>query len=445
MTLISVSVIKALVPRGLALCLLCPFASADSLVIANARLIDGTAKAPIAGVSIVIESNRIKSISGELTTAQHYRVIDASGKTVLPGLVDAHTHALLDERESGVFWLPSSDEEMDRFMQETVPDRMRSYLESGITSIISTGDYSRHVVDLRNRIRDGQIAGPRLFVTGRLFTAPGGHPVTTVCGGEKWCRDNLAAEVEDEQSARQWVRRLAAQGVDGIKLVYDSDWLPPRMDKPVMAAVVDEAHNNHLPVIAHSSSVADTLDLVHAGVDALAHLPESSDESEIRRLAGELAKRHIPVSTTLSIIAQYVETETEFSADSDAGEMLQWRMNTAKVLAEEGVALNLGTDTLAPLAEPGASVLSEARILVQAGLSPAHIIRAATGQAARHPMMPDDIGTIEVGKLADILIVAGDPLKDIEALSNVELVIKDGKIVFDRRSPPSAREDSFHR
>ena len=439
--MIGASLAKASIAGGLALCLLCPFALADDLVVANARLLDGTGRVPVDGVSIVIEGNRISSISSESAANQSGRVIDASGRTVMPGLVDAHAHVLLEERESGVFWLPGSDEEMDRFMQESMPDRMRSYLESGITSVVSVGDYWPEIVELRNDIREGRISGPRLFVTGKLFAAPGGHPVTTVCAGEQWCRDHLAAEVEDEQSARRWVRRLAAQGTDGIKLVYDGAWLPPRMDGQVMEAVIDEAHKNQLPALGHSSSVSDTLGLVNAGVDALAHLMESQDESEIRRIAGELAVRNIPVATTLSIIAQYVEADAEFSAGSDAAKMLQWRMHAARILADEGVTLNLGTDTIAPLAEPRASVVAEANILLRAGLDPAYVIQAATGHAARHPMMPDDIGTIEAGKLADIIIIDGDPLKNIAALANVELVIKDGKVVFDRRSAPDASDE----
>lgn len=432
---------RAFIPRGLALCLLCPFAFADDLVVANARLIDGAGNAPVDGVSIVIAGNRIMSISDALPASQSGRVIDASGRTVMPGLVDAHAHVLLEERASGVFWLPGSDEDMERFMRESMPGRMRGYLQSGITSVVSVGDYWPEVVALRNSIREGRISGPRLFVTGKLFAAPGGHPVTTVCAGEQWCRDHLAAEVEDEQSARRWVRLLAAQGVDGIKLVYDADWLPPRMDRQVMEAVIEEAHKSQLPTVAHSSSIADTLDLVNAGVDALAHLMESRDESEIRRIAADLAARSIPVTTTLSIIAQYVEAGADFGAGSDAARMLQWRMNVARILAEEGVTLNLGTDTLAPLAEPGESILSEANILVRAGLSPAYVIQAMTGHAARHPMMPEDIGAIEAGKLADLIIIDGDPLENIAALANVELVIKDGKVVFDRRAALDPSDD----
>ena len=293
----------------------------------------------------------------------------------------------------------------------------------------------------------GELAGPRFLVASPLFTAPGGHPASGICSGETWCSEKLAFETADPEAARGAVRQYASGGVEAIKIVYDSfdkrslggpNLEFPRLDKEVMAAIIDEARIVGLPVIAHSKTVDETAELVNAGVDVLVHtaLMENTTftTSDGDYLPELVAENNLPMTTTLRGFYESLENAT-----GEARPQRQRNFDrvgpTLRAHARAGVTIMFGTDFdgvgLDP--DPAEAVRSEARALVAAGFSETEVITMATGNASGHPMVPAELGTIAVGNVADLLVLEEDPLQDITAITRPVLVIKAGQIAVDKR------------
>lgn len=391
-----------------------PSPTAD-LVIYNTRLIDGTG-AVLEGVSIVISGDRIQSVSPGNAEVKAARRIDASGKTVLPGLIDVHVHLLFVPGEI-------NDSTLPEFVAK-LPNHFANFLANGVTTIKSTADDVEAIVDVRDRIRRGELLGPRLFVTGPALTAPGGHPAGTALKNDPWGRAHIAIELETEEEAREAVRRLARKNVDAIKFVflgsrtYGAVEVPmPKLSPEIMKAIIDESHRQGLLVTAHTWDEGDAIAAVSAGIDGLEH----------GVISGRLTDDHLG-SLMRDGGVSYVPTLRVYDTD------FWWPVTSAnlKGLSEGGVRIVLGSDTFNPLlAPPGWSTVDEMEWMARAGLTPAQIIQAATRNAAEHLGVLDQLGTVEPGKFADLIIVDGDPLQDISALRNVEIVIKAGEVVVE--------------
>ena len=422
-------------------------AHAQELVISNARLIDGTGAEPRDGVNIVVTAGRIESIGSGDVDATGAVVIDAGGKTVMPGLSELHVHSslqfLTDEvEEMDPDTMLTSDEDMQRFMKETFPPRMMKFLDTGVTTIVDPGAYFPYIIELRDSVRSGKVLGPNMYVTGRLFTGPDGHPGSTVCSSHPWCVEHITVSTDDIDVAIEGARMLVAGGVDGLKLVYDdaTDEEPGKghLRKDVMEAIVQEGHRLGVKVLAHTFYIEDTRDVVKAGIDGLVHSTELEDgsyeTSDGEYLPDLLVQHDVPMTTTIRLDIDFINSLPE----DERAEELAWDANigpSLRAMSDAGVVLMFGTDFegigLDP--SPRKLIIDEINTLKRGGFSNAEIIEMATGNAAKHPLTPEDMGTIEVGKIADILVVDGDPLEDIETMTWPQVVILGGKIAVDKR------------
>ena len=382
--------------------------------------------------TVVVVGQTIQRISEDPVVDPAATVIDGGGLTLLPGLIDAHVHLLYQ-------YYVRNDSSLRRYMTDTLPYRLRKYLEYGVTSVMSTGDHWPEIVEVRRQIDEGSLIGPRLFLVGPVFSAVDGHPGSSVCAGNPWCREHLAAEVADEAEARRRVGTVARMDVDAIKIVYDRTFRRlNNLGEELLAVIIDEAQKQGLPAVVHVGLADEGVTALELGADALVHVPEDEPaQFQSSGMAEALLAGPTTAVTTLSVKAAYADSTGRhlepfggpYSARV-ADELRNRRANVA-FLANRGVPLVLGTDT--PMLDPVESVYREIDQLRQAGLTPLQIIQTFTRNAALHPGMSSELGSLEPGKLADLILVQGDPLLDVSALRRVVLVMKGGEVMIDKR------------
>jgi imidazolonepropionase-like amidohydrolase len=316
---------------------------------------------------------------------------------------------------------------------------MREFLDAGITTVMSAGDVTAGIIELRRRLEAGEITGPRLFVAGsRLSLASDAD--WEECQANAFCRSNNSL-VRDNDDARAKVRELADAGVDMVKIRMEtieggdaSDRARTAVGEEMFRVIVEQAHRHGVPTLAHVTNVGDMMTAVDAGVDRLAHTPHTGSLGEMNgaRMVRESA---VAVSTTLGV----------WTPLFDADGALLWRdgsplpaggiaraghgLMNARYLREAGAILAFGTDTSF---HPSDSIAHELRAL-DVLFAPEDIVTMMTVNGARYLDLASEIGTLEPGKRADLVILNGDPLADTDSLLNVAVVVKDGEVVVDNR------------
>jgi len=407
------------------------YAGEPTLVIENARVIVGNG-AVVDGATVVIAQDRIQSVSTANPQLKAVRTIDARGRTLMPGLIDTHVH---------FFGLTGQGQAAFRAQMKTLaPTYMKDFLRHGVTTVQSLADPLDLVLELRTMVNEGKILGPRILLVGPCFTAPGGHPAVTLGLDDPWMRSEIAIEVGDEDTARREVRRLAERGVDAIKAAVEAGQgagMPkamPRLSVNVLRAIIDEAHQRKLRATVHTHREQDVIDAIESGADGVEH---GVWDSPLRsnRLAALLLKRN----------ANYTPTLWAWSLGQEPKSSEIAKQNL-KALSDQGVRISLGTDTLCSVPRPGLNTIEEMEFMAESGLTPEQVIRAATRNAAEHLGLLDRLGTVEPNKIADLVVIAGDPLKDIASLHQVQMVIRAGQVVHDveaeAKAPQGVPSDS---
>jgi imidazolonepropionase-like amidohydrolase len=270
------------------------------------------------------------------------------------------------------------------------------------------------------------MSGPRVFTSGPICTAPGGHPAGTIYKGNHWLIDKATRQVTDPAIARAEAGKLAAAGVDGIKCVYaDGYGKLPKLSMDCLRAIIDEAHARKLWVAVHAQSEEEVRDALEAGADTIEH--------GHRRPLGEqtlalLAKPGVTLVPTLAVV--------EATIGPPPAPHTKGTLAAVKAVHAAGVRVAVGTDTQGSKMAFGTSVHRELELLVEAGLTPPEALLAATRDAAIALGQQNELGTIEVGKRADVILVKGEPWLKGSSVREVIVVIQAGKLVSDRHQMP---------
>ncbi len=405
-------------------------AGAAPIVLEGARLIDGTGAPPRDNAALVIDGARIVAIgvAGKLARPEGARVIDVHGRTIIPGLITAHSHAGL---------VTGAANRGDAYTREAVQSALSLYEQYGVTSVTTLGLNRDLVYELRDQVNQGTIAGASLFTAGRGIGAPGGAPPQPAAPDQIY----RPASVEE---ARADVREMAGHHVDLVKIWVDDIFgkykkMPPELFR----AVIDECHKHKLRVASHVFYLADAKALVAAGVDVLAHsVRDLPIDDELVRALKAHGVSYIPtlsVDESFFVFAEQPEVMADdfftHAVNPAQLQMLQSQayrdkvaanpivakekiafataLRNVKILRDAGVPIAFGTDSGAnPERIPGWGEHRELELMVRAGLSPMEAIVAATRNSAA-VLQANDRGTLEPGKRADFLVLAADPTVDI--------------------------------
>jgi len=390
------------------------------------KLIDGKSEKPLENVLIVIEADRIASVTAGGSAPAGVEVIDLSKATVLPGFIDTHTHVLLQGDITA--------EEYDaQLLKQSTPYRAilaarnaHIALSHGFTAIrdLETEGAMYADVDVKTAIANGEVPGPRMQVATRAMTPTGMYPLL----GYSWeLKVPTGVQyVDGVDGARKAVREQAMYGADWIKYYsdrryhFESDGVLHSMvnfTDEEAKAIVDEAHRIGKKVAAHAIGSDGIAAALRAGVDTIEHGDGLTDA-----LMDEMARRGVYWVPTISV-GVYVAP----GRSGNWPKMAELQRENFPKAIKKGVKIALGTDA-------GGfdwKLLNEAKefeYYVQYGMTPMQAIRAGTSTAADLLGWRDKLGTIEGGKWADIIAVSGDPQKDIKELQNVKFVMKGGAV-----------------
>ena len=405
------------------------------LALTNVRLIDGTGHDPSENMAIIIDGNRIKNVGPVTSYPDNTNVVDLRGLTVMPGLIDCHLHLgglTIDQPGKAIGKVSFID--MASFFWDYLRNyahRRRLAIENGVTTIRSAGDHYPHIIRLRDKIAAGKLSGPRIFAPGPIITAPGGHPAGTIYKGNRYIVENAVRQIAYVNTAREEVRRLVEGGVDCIKAIY-SDINPvdithkvPRLSFDVLEALADEIHRHNLRLMVHTGTPQESMDAIRAGADSIEHgiLPGANSFDFNDDLIKMMLDKGIFFVPTLSIA---------WANKNAYPAVFTGLKRTFKKLHDAGVNIAAGTDSGTPGVVIGKGLHKELEIMVEAGISPMEAIIAATRNAADNVAKASELGTIESGKLADVIAVSGDPLKDIRNTREIKLVIREGEILVNK-------------
>ncbi|MBT4740218.1 MAG: amidohydrolase family protein [Rhodospirillaceae bacterium] len=407
-----------------------PQIAAQSLLIQNVTLIDGTGAAPVEGVSVLVEEGRFVKISqDEMRTPSGVSVVDGTGKFLMPGIIDSHIH--LPGGRAG----PGN--------RQMVIDRsvglksLAAYLYSGVTAFYDSGNNAEYIYQMREDERAGRILSPRIYATVSLIAPPDGHGC---CAGGTVVNDyedgvkKLDALFKMKPDLLKFTRERRGMGPVGRNI--------PLLEQGLMNKLVAYAHANDIRTTVHVSEVALARESIEAGTDAFAHTVYLDDAN--KDFATLVADKGIILSTTMTRIEAdtsfldeplYVATISEetraairaserFNGSPYTGWLSSLRpaiMKNIKTLHEAGAILAMGTDrSLGPLPH------QELKVIVESGITPVDAIRMGTLNAAAYIGVEDEIGSIEEGKLADMLLLNADPTVDINNTTEIHSVYKGG-------------------
>ncbi len=410
-----------------------PAPKPEVIALKAARLFDGRGDAAVPNGVVIVEGERIRAAGSGLAIPAGARVIDLGDATLLPGLIDAHTHVT---NESTDEWLQGFFNNVSRDVAESAiraTVNARKILEAGFTTVrdVGSGDYID--VGLRNTIRDGVVPGPRMLVAVHALGARGGHcdeggfPFNRF-GPEPGIEHGIASGPDQFRDA---VRFQVKYGADVIKICATGGVLSladevdtSQLSQEEMNAIVEEAHRLHKKVAAHAHGAEGARFAIRAGVDSIEHGSFMGDE-ELRMMkergtwlvptllageyaAGRSAIRHYPPAIAAKAKAAVAVRSTMF-----------------KNALRTGVKIAFGTDSAV---SPHGINAQEFGLMVDLGMTPAAALRAATVSAADLLGLSQTIGTLQPGKAADVIAVPGNPLADIHAMERVKFVMKGGEV-----------------
>lgn len=395
------------------------------------RLIDGVGDAPIENAAVVIEGDRIVAVGGRDVVPAGARIIDLGSATLMPGFIDAHSHPLLDTDDYQYSHLSRSS----AYKALRALKAVQNTLAAGWTTIRIAGDADVHYahLDLRRAIDEGLWTGPRITGAGHYISnTGGGGDINFMSPEQDLHADGLVVDGVDEM--RKAVREEIKYGSDWIKILVTGAFMSaadnPRdvhLSREELDVAIEEANRRGVPVMAHAHAAEGIKLAIRAGVRSIEHGTFIDDEGI--RLAVERGVYLVP---TLYIGDYYIQKGSDGHWQEKNVELSRryrdLHFEAVGRAIRAGVSVVVGVD-LGGVSYPAQDNALEFAALVEAGMTPMQAIQAGTRVNAELLGWEDRIGTVEPGKLADLVAVAGNPLEDIRELRRVHFVVLGGEVI----------------
>ena len=415
----------------LVLLLAAPLANAD-IFIKCPRLLNGESETLFENKTIQVKGNRIESVhDGRVSGSANDQNISLVDATCMPGLIDAHVHITSQQ---------SPNRFSDRFKQDPA-DRIlaavpyaRRTLMAGFTTVRDLGSNDNLALNMRNAIEKGHITGPRIVAAGKSLATTGGHADPSNGTNQKYRGDPGPKEgvINSVGDARKAVRQRYKDGADLIKLTATGGVLSeaksgrnPQFTGEELRAIIDTARDYGFKVAAHAHGADGMKRAVIAGVDSIEH--GTYMDVETMKLMRKKSTAYVPTIIAGKYVAEKAEIDGFFSEvvrpkARAIGPQIQ---DTFAQAYRHGVQIVFGTDSGV---SPHGENWKEFIYMVEAGMAPVEALNSAMSAGAELLGINDELGTIESGKLADIIAINGNPLQDIKQMENVSLIVKDGQI-----------------
>jgi imidazolonepropionase-like amidohydrolase len=417
--------------------------NAKTVVIRAGSLIDGTGAQPRTNQEIVIRGNRIVSVgnAGSSQAASDAQVIDLGSATVLPGLIDTHTHIFLQGEDPAV---GGYDIQLLKFPASYRAARatisVRRALDQGFTTLrdLETEGAGYGDIGIKRAIEEGYIPGPRLFVVTRAISTTGGYPLEGYAPEIESTIPKGAQLIDGPVEARKAAREQLDNGADWLKVyMTHRSWVDdkgnlvsqPTLTVEELKAIVDEAHGWHRRVACHAYNGIGLQRALDGGCDSIEHGLEITDAQ-----IAQMVKQGTWYVPTLSVYYYDWAPESTDDGRRDRKRAAVHGTSFNKAL-KAGVKIAFGTDMGGmPWTDPIAQEFSRE---VEFGMTAMQAIQTSTSRAAELLEMQGKLGVIAPGAYADVIAVSGDPLRDVNVLKNVSFVMKDGEVY--RSSVPAQR------
>ena len=422
-----------------------PAAGNRKLALVGGMLFTGYEVPPIHHAAVIIEGNKIVAAgpSSEVKVPSDATIVDTSGRTMLPGLIETHGHLVVlghGAYETWFAWIAAHGG--DAMLNKVMEISARQLLMAGVTTTVDLGAPLKPILSIRDRINKGDVVGTRVLASGPWLSRGAAGAMQEGFGG---------VNITSAEEAGRKVDELARAGVDHIKAHAG---LTPEDYKAIVAA----AHKNRIRVYSHVYAERDVRNALEAGVDVLQHVGSAGTAPPYsKELITDIVNAGRPVVVTAAHRAWIYEDTAAFPERLQDPELkkafgpeiyaevqsslknwwslgyfqrtdreMLFRERGVKQFIESGAVMGMGTDSGTPMNFHSEALWREIKVHVDMGMSPSRAIAAATRVNAQAIGKGRELGSIEPGKIADIIVVNGNPNFDITALSHVEIVVKDG-------------------